>query len=434
MGNLPIRVPMLMMQPIEVGPSGPRAAAPCPDTDTRYARTGGTCGGTHRTRPWFSILILMNVLVVAGCTLPFLKSSPSQPVGPIDNAFATGTYYIGERYKADGTWYEPKEDPTYNRVGIAAIYDDREHGQRTANNEIHDHTRLSAAHPTLPLPSRVQVTDLRTGQAIEVRVNDRGAYKPREIIKLSKSAADKLGILNDGSGFVQVRYIGQAPLGKASQQGAPARTGQVASLPAVPVAAVGQETIRPPAPSPTPVPTRTVAEPPTQNVRGQSDPARRPGSVPPPPQTRPAVPSPASPPPTIPVEPRVARSSQQSASLSRGQAQLPAPPPANSTNARPLASAAVGRATSVLQPMGGAHLQVGAYGDYQNAVRAAETINSRGASLPEHARATISETLVNGRRLFRVKVGPFQSDQSLNSAKTVLNGLGYRSAIKVDGN
>lgn len=84
--------------------------------------------------------------------------------------------------------------------------------------------------------------------------------------------------------------------------------------------------------------------------------------------------------------------------------------------------------------MGGAHLQVGAYGDYQNAVRAAETINSRGASLPEHARATISETLVNGRRLFRVKVGPFQSDQSLNSAKTVLNGLGYRSAIKVDGN
>jgi rare lipoprotein A len=71
---------------------------------------------------------------------------------------APGRYLIGKAYQVAGNWFEPKEDAEYDRTGTASWYGSKFHGRRTANGEVFDRTALTAAHPTLPLPSYVRVT------------------------------------------------------------------------------------------------------------------------------------------------------------------------------------------------------------------------------------------------------------------------------------
>ena len=93
-----------------------------------------------------------------------------------------GVYRIGEPYEVAGIRYTPREDPSYDRVGRASWYGELFHGRRTANGEIYDMDRLSAAHPTLPLPVYAQVTNLANGRTIVVRINDRGPYARDRVI------------------------------------------------------------------------------------------------------------------------------------------------------------------------------------------------------------------------------------------------------------
>src|ERR1051325_4886866 len=86
------------------------------------------------------------------------------------------------------------------------------HGRRTANGEIYDMDRLSAAHPTLPLPVYAQVTNLANGRTIVVRINDRGPYARDRVIDLSRRSAELLGFRANGSTDVRVRYLRRAPL------------------------------------------------------------------------------------------------------------------------------------------------------------------------------------------------------------------------------
>lgn len=123
-----------------------------------------------------------------------------------------GTYKVGSPYKVAGRWYVPREDPYYDRVGISSWYGDDFHGRRTSNGEIFDRRALSAAHPTLPLPSYAYVTNLDNGRTILVRVNDRGPYVRGRIIDLSHASASALGFVGKGSTRVRVRYAGRAPL------------------------------------------------------------------------------------------------------------------------------------------------------------------------------------------------------------------------------
>lgn len=123
-----------------------------------------------------------------------------------------GTYKVGSPYKVAGRWYVPREDPNYDRVGISSWYGDDFHGRRTSNGEIFDRRALSAAHPTLPLPSLAYVTNLDNGRTILVRVNDRGPYVRGRIIDLSHASATALGFVGKGSTRVRVRYAGRAPL------------------------------------------------------------------------------------------------------------------------------------------------------------------------------------------------------------------------------
>jgi peptidoglycan lytic transglycosylase len=123
-----------------------------------------------------------------------------------------GSYRLGEPYQVAGTWYRPREDPSYDRVGTASWYGELFQGRRTANGEIYDMDRLSAASPTLPLPVYARVTNLDNNRSIVVRVNDRGPYASSRIMDVSRRSAEALGFRERGTTRVRVQYLGRAPL------------------------------------------------------------------------------------------------------------------------------------------------------------------------------------------------------------------------------
>jgi rare lipoprotein A len=106
----------------------------------------------------------------------------------------------------------PREDPNYQEYGIASWYGADFHGRQTANGEVFDANALTAAHPTMPLPSYAYVTNLDNGRTVLVRVNDRGPYVGDRIIDMSYAAAKQLGYTSRGRARVRVRYAGPAPL------------------------------------------------------------------------------------------------------------------------------------------------------------------------------------------------------------------------------
>jgi rare lipoprotein A len=123
-----------------------------------------------------------------------------------------GTYKIGSPYRVAGRWYVPREEPGYDRAGMASWYGPGFHGRRTANGEIYDQDALTAAHPTLPIPSYAWVTNLANGRTLLVRINDRGPYAHDRIIDLSRAVARALSAEQQGVARVRVRYAGRAPL------------------------------------------------------------------------------------------------------------------------------------------------------------------------------------------------------------------------------
>jgi rare lipoprotein A len=123
-----------------------------------------------------------------------------------------GVYKLGAPYAVAGRWYVPREQPGYDAAGIASWYGADFHGRRTANGEIFDMDALTAAHPTLPLPSYAYVTNEENGRTILVRINDRGPYAHDRILDLSRRSAQALGVERQGVARVRVQYAGRAPL------------------------------------------------------------------------------------------------------------------------------------------------------------------------------------------------------------------------------
>ncbi len=123
-----------------------------------------------------------------------------------------GRYKVGDPYTVDGQRFYPHEDNSYDKTGTASWYGEYFHGRKTANGEWYDMNRMSAAHPTLPLPVYARVTNMQNGQSVVVRVNDRGPFRRNRIIDLSKAAATKLGMVKQGTAPVRVSYLARAPL------------------------------------------------------------------------------------------------------------------------------------------------------------------------------------------------------------------------------
>jgi rare lipoprotein A len=123
-----------------------------------------------------------------------------------------GTYRVGKPYVVAGRVYVPEEDPHYRAEGLASWYGDDFHGRLTANGEVFDMASLSAAHPTLPIPSYARVTNIGNGRSVIVRINDRGPYHGNRLIDVSNRAAELLEFKHKGTARVRVEYVGRAPL------------------------------------------------------------------------------------------------------------------------------------------------------------------------------------------------------------------------------
>ncbi len=144
----------------------------------------------------------------------FTLTSCSEATFLVNSAKRVGTwgdepsYKIGKPYVINGKWYYPAVDYQYDEIGFASWYGPGFHGKTTANGEIFDQNKISAAHRTLPLPSIVRVTNLENGKVLtKVRINDRGPFAKNRIIDLSKKAAKELGFLKRGVTKVRVEIL-----------------------------------------------------------------------------------------------------------------------------------------------------------------------------------------------------------------------------------
>lgn len=160
--------------------------------------------------------ILLTLLLLSACATSVPRDdgppagsgarSPGTPVVPAPeprSRYGNPPHYeqFGERY------YVLPTSSGYRERGVASWYGTKFHGKRTSSGETYDMHAFTAAHKTLPLPTWVEVTNLRNRRSIVVRVNDRGPFVANRIIDLSYAAAAELDIIRDGTGLVEVRAL-----------------------------------------------------------------------------------------------------------------------------------------------------------------------------------------------------------------------------------
>ena len=160
---------------------------------------------------------------------------------------SSGLTRIAKTYQVARDWASGGSS-AYASVGTASWYGPRFHGRATANGEIFDRTALTAAHPTLPLPSYVRVTNLDNDRSVVLRVNDRGPYVRRRLIDVSERAAEILQFKRSGMAPVRVEYVGRAPDSPADQPDLMASYRGPSTLPTA-----GQPLRSAPSPAATPV-------------------------------------------------------------------------------------------------------------------------------------------------------------------------------------
>ena len=151
------------------------------------------------------LLNILCLLLLIGCSETTFLINSAKRIGTWGDE---PIYKVGNPYKINGQWYYPAVDYQYDETGIASWYGPGFHGKTTANGEIFDQNKISAAHRTLPMPSIVKVTNLENGLVLnEVRINDRGPFAGNRIIDLSKKAAEELGFIKNGVAKVRVEIL-----------------------------------------------------------------------------------------------------------------------------------------------------------------------------------------------------------------------------------
>ncbi|WP_425532109.1 septal ring lytic transglycosylase RlpA family protein [Ancylobacter crimeensis] len=176
---------------------------------------------------WSRVVLVVGAgLLVANCTSNtasklFSKIDPKYGVSASPRVVQAGqpvpkgggAYRVGKPYQIAGKTYVPQENPkNYKTEGLASWYGDDFHGRLTANGEVFDMDSIAAAHPTLPMPCYVRVTNLANRRSIIARVNDRGPYHANRVMDVSRRTAELLGFKQVGTARVRVEYVGLAPL------------------------------------------------------------------------------------------------------------------------------------------------------------------------------------------------------------------------------
>ena len=198
---------------------------------TPHAPVGGTASVAPRARPLLGTLLvalLATLLAACGSTPKpasrgggFYQDDGPPERAPADLARTPDAVprvepfhpFANRPYTALGRSYTPiTDDRAFRQRGFASWYGRQFHGNRTSSGEKYDMFAMTAAHPTLPLPSYVRVTHLRNGASVVVRVNDRGPFKHDRVIDLSYAAAVKLGIAAAGTGEVEVVRLTHADI------------------------------------------------------------------------------------------------------------------------------------------------------------------------------------------------------------------------------
>ncbi len=307
---------------------------------------------------------LAAVAVAAGCVgggrlPPADTSPPPQPNPSIDRSAKTNPY------KVFGQTYYPISDATgYRERGVASWYGGKFHGRSTANGERYDMYAMTAAHKTLPLPTWVQVTNLRNGASVVVRVNDRGPFAKNRLIDLSYAAAQKLDMVSDGTTLVEVSAIGPAALPGPAEPVAVAVSG-----PAEPVA---------------------VAAP------GSAEPM--------------AVAAPESAEPVAVTAPESAETVAVFVSGSAEPMAVAAPAPVLPVDT----TAAADRSVFV---------QVGAFGELPNAQRLRSTLYNAGID-----EVHLADGNIDGVPVYRVRIGPVRGVDEYDALVVRLDELGIRDS------
>lgn len=371
------------------------------------------CGGSSSDRPTYS----GREEPTAG--VPGFSADGKRKLHP--------TVKLGQSYTVGGKTYVPRYQPDYKEEGMASWYGPGFHGGKTANGErfsTHDRT---AAHTTLPMPSIVRVTYLKTGKSTFVRINDRGPFAHNRIIDLSKAAAEDIGMLADGVGKVRVEYMPAESnrfaelLSQGREPGeidlASEVIGQSASDTQYADQSPMDESIQvsdvPPTGNPDPQSSvwdrvspisSANAEPAPLSVPGPEPVAMAPMAAPEPAGTYTAMPPATLPPPGSSAAP-VAASAPTPAMTAMNPVTVD-PPMAISTAAPPAATPPRPEPPPPNIPPGiTAYVQLGAFSNQQNAM----AMQKRFADVAE---ASLSPANVGGLPIYRVRLGPFVNEDA----------------------
>jgi rare lipoprotein A len=173
------------------------------DSGVRPAVRGGRGATGIQLHTILSYLLALTLAACSTTPRPAIEvpdTPPARAVAPAHSYEATSE---AQRTSARSDKLEDK----LIQEGVCSWYGPRFHGRKTSNGERFDQNKLTAAHPSLPFGSRVEVTDLDSGRKVVVRINDRGPYAHGRIIDLSRAAASQLGILAKGTANVEIRLL-----------------------------------------------------------------------------------------------------------------------------------------------------------------------------------------------------------------------------------
>lgn len=325
--------------------------------------------------------------------MPDIDSIPDAV--PRIEAYSSGT---SKPYVVFGKRYVPIVDGRpFRQAGVASWYGRQFHGNKTANGETYDMYAMTAAHPTLPIPSYARVTRANTGKSIIVRINDRGPFHSSRIIDLSYVAAAKLGIIGPGSGQVIVEGITHADIARGvgtrtASAASPAAGAAARSTPAIATAAIRAAPAKPATP---------------EGGAGRGEPAGVPSA-----QTETvALASPSIEP--LDLAPAAAPTPDALSALTGGEEDDAAPPAPLLSSPSPASSPS---------PI---YLQFGAFSAPENAESLAQRLNQQLAQ--SEARPV---RVQNAGDLYKVRMGPYASrGEAVNAAWRVQQQTGAQPGL-----
>jgi len=326
-----------------------------------------------------NLLCVMAGIILVGCSETQLAVHSAKRLISSQEEKPPTQYKIGKPYQIAGVWYYPQEDYEYDESGIASWYGAKFHGRQTANGEIYDMNALTAAHRTLPMPSFVRVTNLENGRSLILRLNDRGPFARGRIIDISRRGAQLLNFQRQGTARVRVQILAdqtRALKTRITNQAQLAKAGSPITVDRLPKPKVQAQSLPPvggaPVGATTPSPTDSTQSP------------------------QPVIQSVTTP------------------------ETLPSPPPVTEVAAveEPVISENVEVAPAVNTNI---FVQAGAFSRFDNANRVKARLSSFGD-------VNLSQVLVKGRDLYRVRLGPIENVGEADRVLAVVASAGYPEA------